>query len=289
MIVSKGWGCTNLLVLILFGCFGPSQPSGPGPESDCPIPIPTWTHEEHEFNQVETLKLLAELSASAQLQARQLQEGGQAGLSISPDFKNSIELHSKKSFVISQSATQAALAMRELQCAIWRKNISAQAAQQKLLDLVDLIAGVEAKVKSTSNDAPPRPTEHNSEKRELFVEASVSTWQPSGVYLQPGETAHVTASGKWGVIDPTKRGLCGPGGNQVLAKGPFMFQDAGQGCLLMRDSTGGIYPWRGDNDEITVSVPGAISFIANDDQGSSGSGFADNIGKLAVTIRIERR
>lgn len=127
---------------------------GPGPEnSDCPIPIPTWTTEETNFNQQQTLDLLAEIRSIAEMQAKTLNQGGKAQVDLSAAFNAAIENRQKKTYVISQSATQAALAMRELQCAIWRKNITPEAAQTKLLEMVDRIAGVE---KGTSPPAQPK-------------------------------------------------------------------------------------------------------------------------------------
>jgi len=148
---------------ILAAC--PTIPDGPGPKGDCPIPIPTWTTEEHNYNREQTLELLAELRAVAETQVAQMKQGGKADLDLSAVFNSAIQNRQKKTFVISQSATQAALAMRELQCAIWRENISTAAAEKTLLALVDKIAGAE--VATT-----PKEAQHTDKPRNIWDDAS---------------------------------------------------------------------------------------------------------------------
>lgn len=124
------------------------------------------------------------------------------------------------------------------------------------------------------------------------VQARPDHWQTSPVSLAPGETAHITASGAWGVIDPTRRGLTGPGGNDVPGGPTFIHSNpAKEGCLLVRDGSNQAYFFPSDTAEILVHVPGPVCFMANDDPTPSGhghNGFADNTGALKVSITITR-
>ncbi|HDR8859224.1 TPA: hypothetical protein QDA74_003722 [Burkholderia territorii] len=124
------------------------------------------------------------------------------------------------------------------------------------------------------------------------VRAASPSWQSSEVSLAPGESAEITATGSWGVIDPAQRGNCGPGGNGVTSHGTFMGASIGapEGCLLVRDGSANILAFTPTQERITVHVPGLITFVANDDptppQGWGFQGFGDNTGSLEVTIKV---
>lgn len=122
------------------------------------------------------------------------------------------------------------------------------------------------------------------------VQAANPDWQPSEVSLAPSETAEITASGTWGVIDPPTRGYCGPGGYGTPAAKEFILGGAPEGCLLVRDGSGTVIPYPNNGTGLKIHEPGAISFIANDDPnpppGKGFNGFSDNSGALTVTITV---
>ncbi|QUP54619.1 hypothetical protein GO998_13190 [Ralstonia syzygii] len=122
------------------------------------------------------------------------------------------------------------------------------------------------------------------------VQAAIPDWQSSEVNLAPSETADISASGTWGVIDPRNPGNCGPGGEGIPAGKEFMLGGAPEGCLLVRDGSGNVVPYPSNGSGLKIHEPGTISFIANDDPnpplGQGFNGFNDNSGALTVTITV---
>ncbi|HTY38385.1 MAG TPA: hypothetical protein VMH23_14800 [Bacteroidota bacterium] len=124
----------------------------------------------------------------------------------------------------------------------------------------------------------------------FVVTARNPQWQFSKVTLAPGESATVSATGRWGVINPAKHGLTGPGGVANPARRGFYKPDAPEGCLLVLTGNGGVLHFKSDTDSLTVREPGPIYFVANDDRTPDlplERGFDDNIGSMNVTIRIK--
>ena len=114
-------------------------------------------------------------------------------------------------------------------------------------------------------------------------------WQYSSVTLAEGEMARISASGRWGVVNPAKNGLTGPGGIFSPAGRGFYKPGAPEGCLLLLTGNGEILNFNSDTDTITIRVPGAIHFVANDDRTPdfpAQKGYDDNIGSMTVTIQI---
>ena len=125
------------------------------------------------------------------------------------------------------------------------------------------------------------------------VQARPDQWQYSNVSLAPGETAEITASGTWGVIDPPKRGETGPAGNDVDAGHSFVKPGppAKEGGLVVKDGAGNLYTFASNSAAVVIHVPGPISFMANDDMKAPGGrhvGFEDNRGALTANIAITR-
>jgi len=128
-------------------------------------------------------------------------------------------------------------------------------------------------------------------KIQFNVQASDSNWQFSGVTLAPTETAVISASGSWGVIDPPKRGYSGPKGYGVVASGNFRKPGAFEGCLLMQIGSGDVIAFSRDDETFTIHTPGRISFVANDGgdpRYPSHKGYSNNVGFLTVTIEISK-
>ena len=122
-----------------------------------------------------------------------------------------------------------------------------------------------------------------------LVAARNPNWQFSQVTLLPGEMATVSASGRWGIVDPATNGLTGPGGVFSPAGRRFYKPRAPEGCLLILTGNGEVLHFDGDTDSITVRTPGPLHFVANDDRAPdfpTAKGFDDNIGSMSVTIRI---
>lgn len=117
-------------------------------------------------------------------------------------------------------------------------------------------------------------------------------WQFSGVTLASGETARISATGRWGVVDPMNNGLTGPGGIFSPASLGFYKSGAAEGCLLVLSGPGEVVNFNSDTDTITFRLPGPIHFVANDDRKPdfpARKGFDDNIGTMTVTIRVSPR
>jgi hypothetical protein len=115
-------------------------------------------------------------------------------------------------------------------------------------------------------------------------------WQFSNISLSAGETAQISASGKWGIVDPAKHGLAGPGGFFSPAGHTFYKPGAPEGCLLILTGDGKVLNFNSDTDMVTVRMPGPLHFIANDDRipdFPARKGFDDNIGSMTVKIRIK--
>jgi hypothetical protein len=128
-------------------------------------------------------------------------------------------------------------------------------------------------------------------KREVKVVVASRNphWQFSMVSLSPGETASVIASGRWGIVDPAKNGLTGPGGIFSPAGRGFYKPGAPEGCLLVLTGNGEVLHFNSDTDTITIRIPGPIHFVANDDRMPdfpAQKGFDDNVGSMTVTVRI---
>ncbi len=118
------------------------------------------------------------------------------------------------------------------------------------------------------------------------IEARNASWQViKGVQIQSGQTAIITASGTWGVIDPRNRGYCGPSGDGVNGTGDIVEPGAPEGALLVHLADGEVYAFPPSN-VLTVGIPGQLAFIANDYQ-NTGAGFTDNKGYLIVNILIQ--
>lgn len=131
------------------------------------------------------------------------------------------------------------------------------------------------------------------------VAASKVGWTPL-CHLMQGQTAYISATGQWGVIDPPTRGVCGPTGNGVPASGYFVLRGAPEGCLVIGRFIGGpgvpSMRWQKvayNGSEIVMNVPGEIAAIANDansyesdEPNHSGRGYDDNTGSIQVTVRI---
>ena len=123
----------------------------------------------------------------------------------------------------------------------------------------------------------------------FVVSARNSHWQFSNVSLAAGEAAQISASGKWGIVDPAKHGLTGPGGFFSPAGQNFYKPGAPEGCLLVLTGDGEVMNFNSDTDMVTVRMPGPLHFVANDDRTPdfpAQKGFDDNIGSMTVTIRI---
>jgi hypothetical protein len=135
-----------------------------------------------------------------------------------------------------------------------------------------------------------RVVKESPEREVKFVVAARNPhWQFSGVTLAAGETARISAIGKWGVVDPPKNGLTGPGGIFTPAGLGFYKPGAPEGCLLVLTGNGEFLNFHSDTDTITVRLPGPLHFVANDDRRPDfpfHKGFDDNIGSMTVTIRI---
>ncbi len=116
-------------------------------------------------------------------------------------------------------------------------------------------------------------------------------WQFSDVTLVPGETAQISASGRWGVVAPAVLGLTGPAGFFSPAGRTFYKPGAPEGCLLILTGDGKVLNFNSDTDMVTVRIPGPLHFVANDDPTPdfpAEKGFDDNIGSMTVMIRITR-
>lgn len=121
--------------------------------------------------------------------------------------------------------------------------------------------------------------------KEVQISAS-QQWQV-GYKLPQGKVARITASGKWRIVPPYSTG---PGGSGSGAFPTAVLDDAPLGCLVVRDGDGNYFPFKKDDQEVVVTTPGDISFVANDEFGSiEGKGFADNNGSLSVKISITDR
>lgn len=130
-----------------------------------------------------------------------------------------------------------------------------------------------------------------SSTRELTIVVTARNphWQFSNVSLAAGEAAEISASGRWGVVDPAKQGLTGPGGYFSPAGRTFYKPGAPEGCLLVLAGDGEVLNFNSDTDLVTVRMPGPLHFVANDDRTPNfpaQKGFDDNIGSMTVTIRI---
>ena len=122
-----------------------------------------------------------------------------------------------------------------------------------------------------------------------LVAARNPHWQFSQVTLLPGETACISASGRWGIVNPVRNGLTGPGGVFSPAGRNFYKPAAPEGCLLILTGNGEVLHFNSDTDSITVRTPGPLHFVANDDRSPdfpAAKGFDDNIGSMSVTIRV---
>jgi len=91
-------------------------------------------------------------------------------------------------------------------------------------------------------------------------------WQFGNITLAAGETAQISASGKWGVVNPAKQGLTGPGGFFSPAGVSFYKPGAPEGCLLVLTGDGEVLSFNSDTDMLTVRMPGPLHFVANDDR-----------------------
>ena len=123
----------------------------------------------------------------------------------------------------------------------------------------------------------------------VVVTARNPHWQFGNITLAAGETAQISASGKWGVADPAKNGLTGPGGFFSPAGQTFYKPGAPAGCLLILTGDGEVLNFNGDTDLLTVRRPGPLHFVANDDRlpdFPAQKGFDDNVGSMTVKIRI---
>jgi hypothetical protein len=123
----------------------------------------------------------------------------------------------------------------------------------------------------------------------FLVTARNPHWQFSSVTLAVGERARISASGKWGVVNPAVNGLSGPGGIFSPAGRGFYKPGAPEGCLLILTGVGEILNFNSDTDKITVRMPGPLHFVANDDRTPdfpAQKGFDDNIGSMTVIIEI---
>lgn len=121
------------------------------------------------------------------------------------------------------------------------------------------------------------------------VQANDGNWH-CRLDLAPGNN-EISVSGSW-VFDPGRPPI-GPGGNGTVAKNggqdgfipkpDFVFVDgrAGEGCLLVRQSGGGITSYFTDSGPIylTGSSNSYVEFVMNDNNHS------DNSGSLEVSIR----
>jgi len=125
----------------------------------------------------------------------------------------------------------------------------------------------------------------------FVVTARNPHWQFSNVSLAAGEAAQISASGRWGIVDPANHGLIGPGGFFSPAGRSFYKPGAPEGCLLVLTGNGEVLNFNSDTDMLTVRMPGPLHFVANDDRTPDfplQKGFDDNIGTMTVTIRILR-
>lgn len=114
----------------------------------------------------------------------------------------------------------------------------------------------------------------------IVVPARNPHWQFSNVSLAGDETAQISASGRWGVVDPPKHGLTGPGGFFSPAGQTFYKPGAPEGCLLILTGDGEVLHFNSDTDLVTVRMPGPLHFVANDDRSPdfpAQKGFDDNI------------
>jgi len=131
--------------------------------------------------------------------------------------------------------------------------------------------------------------ESSQREVKMVVTARNPHWQFSNVMLAPGETARISASGKWGIVNPARNGLTGPGGIFSPAGSGFFKPGAPEGCLLVLTGGGEVLNFNSDTDTITVQMPGPVHFVANDDRSPdfpAQKGFDDNVGSMTVTIRI---
>jgi hypothetical protein len=84
--------------------------------------------------------LLEELGKLALVQAKEAQDA-RTSVNYEAQVSEIIHARSSRHFAISQEATEAVMAMRELQCLIWRGYVDVEQSRQRLLDYADQIAG----------------------------------------------------------------------------------------------------------------------------------------------------
>jgi hypothetical protein len=142
----------------------------------------------------------------------------------------------------------------------------------------------------------------------LNVNASSQGWTSLPTSLAPGQTATVKVLRRpdgrpqtWGVIDPHNRGENDITGNGVKAGPNFVLPGGMEGALLVRDGNGSPHAFTSIDQQITLTTPGKISFIANDEGacnsapchplicfgcGPAKNGFTDNVGWIEVVITI---
>lgn len=122
------------------------------------------------------------------------------------------------------------------------------------------------------------------------VNAATSEWH-CRLDLAPGNN-EIMASGSW-VFDPGRSPI-GPGGNGTVAadggsdgvmrRPNFKLANgiAGEGCLLARQSGGGISYFT-SNAPINLVGPGYVEFVMNDNN------YSDNSGSMNITITAKPR
>jgi hypothetical protein len=141
----------------------------------------------------------------------------------------------------------------------------------------------------------------------VLVNANSSSWT-KGVTLASSQSAVISVPRrpngqpqKWGVIDPSNRGLTDITGNGVEARSTFVLPHGKEGSLLVRDAHGAPREFTNVDEKITFPGPGDISLIANDEGscnafpchplicfgcGPAKNGFTDNVGWMEVEITV---
>jgi hypothetical protein len=108
--------------------------------------------------------------------------------------------------------------------------------------------------------------------------------------INAGQTATVTASGKWltnphGGGGPGDPNWCGAGGDGVEPHGSYPDRTGSEGCLCWRWGGAGIAPpgvghFSSDNQSITMVDPATYTFLANDNN------YDDNEGSITIHVTI---
>lgn len=140
----------------------------------------------------------------------------------------------------------------------------------------------------------PAPPSQPAMPLQLNINVPANQWIDTGVYLQRGESVHVTASGEWNPWKNVSPDLDAAGLNESLAPADSQLARTREGRLSDRQCStanwgalvervgGSTYLSGGDDASLVSRVPGELYLGINDD--SSGNGDGDNTGSLMVTI-----